>query len=237
MNKFPLDDIGLSNIFRDLQEHDKKQRIVVQDLIGYCQLLLDCRGDDSDYWEEVQEIKDYLKSLEDHRKEFVNLRFDQGNGHRLDELGIAPGVQVQATSEYKFNDVEGGFGEPMSEEELAKHFNEPPPKKKKAGKDISAMSLEEIEEWEAKQDNSNDIYKISARVKNLAREGGANLTPVGEMLCNTVVHVLKDLYDFADKIQDKETKIKLIEKIRTHEGMPGNFVAATAANVREGKKR
>jgi hypothetical protein len=91
------------------------------------------------------------------------------------------------------------------------------------------MSLEEIEEWEAKQDNSNEIYKIAARVKNLARGGSLNLTPAGEALCNTFVHVAKELYDFAEKIEDKDLKIKLTELIRKHENMPATLIAAMGA--------
>lgn len=94
-------------------------------------------------------------------------------------------------------------------------------------KQIEDMSIDELKEWEEKQDNSNDIYKIKARVANLARGGGASLTPVGEMLCNAFVHVAKDLYDFAETISDPAVKAKLIELIRKHENMPANLIAAT----------
>jgi len=52
------------------------------------------------------------------------------------------------------------------------------------------------------------------------------------MLCNTFVHVLKSIYDFADSIEDKDTKIKLIEIMRRHENMPANLIAAAGAGVK-----
>lgn len=127
------------------------------------------------------------------------------------------------------------FDDDMSEEELAAHFNEVPPKKVEEKQPID-MSVEEVKEWEKQQDNSTDIYKVSARVKNIARDGGrASLTDVGEMLCNTYTHVMKAFYDFADKIKDEQTKRDLIELIRKHEDMPGNFIAATRSNIKKRK--
>lgn len=123
----------------------------------------------------------------------------------------------------------------MTEEELAVHFKEALPTKKKE-MNVSTMTLEEIQEWESKQENNNDIYKIAARVKNLARNGDgnltANLTPTGEALCNTFVHIVKAYYDFAETLTDKETKIKLMELTRKQEGIPGSFIAAMHVGVK-----
>lgn len=126
------------------------------------------------------------------------------------------------------------FGEEMTEADLAKQFGEPPPVRKE-GKALNDMSRDEIESWERAQDNSNDLYKIKARVSNLARGGGAALTAQGEMLVNTYVHVLKSLYDFAENIEDSTTKIKLTQLIRKNEDMPGNLIAAAGAGVRTKK--
>lgn len=141
------------------------------------------------------------------------------------------------------NKIEAGFGEEMGERELAAHFSEPMKRRQrraeviKSGKKdgLSGMTMEEIEQWEAKQNNSNDIYKIKARVANIARGGGGSLTEQGEMLCNTFVHVLKALYDFADNIEDKTLRIRLIELIRKQEGMPGNLISAAGAGVKQSK--
>ena len=125
----------------------------------------------------------------------------------------------------------------MSEAELARMFKEKRATKevKKLGKSLKEMSLEEIEDWESAQDNSNDIYKIKARIANLARGPGMALTSVGEILCNSFVHMLKALYDFAETIQDKPTKIQLIAIIRNQEGVPGTIIAAAGAGVKKEK--
>src|SRR6202453_167004 len=106
---------------------------------------------------------------------------------------------------------------------MARHFHEKrqTKKTKESEKTLKEMSIEEIEEWERAQDNSNDIYKIKARIANLARGPGMSLTPQGEILCNSFVHMLKEMYDFADKIEDKPTKIQLISIIRNQESVPG----------------
>lgn len=119
----------------------------------------------------------------------------------------------------------------MNEHELANHFKENAPKKKVVV-EPKLETKEDIEAWEKAQDNSNDIYRISARVKNLARGADASLTPVGEALCNTYTHVLKELYDFAETVKNKKTKAKLLEILRKNEVMPGNFIAAVKNGVR-----
>lgn len=95
----------------------------------------------------------------------------------------------------------------------------------------NSEELKAINEWEEKQNNSTEIYKIKARVANLARADGGALTPVGDMLCNLFVHVLKELYDFADTIHDEKMKIKLISLIQKHENMPSKLI--NAANIKK----
>lgn len=137
--------------------------------------------------------------------------------------------------EQKLNSEESEFGTPWNEEELAKYFGEPPPVKKET-KSLKDMSAEEIIAMETAQDNSNDIYKLSARVKNLARGGGASLTPMGDALCNTYTHVLKAFYTFAETMTNPEEKDRFIQLIRRHEDMPSNVIAAASAGVKTKKK-
>ena len=155
------------------------------------------------------------------------------------DLGISGLGQINDPQlNANINEREKAFGDEMSEEEIAKMFNQKPSKKKNVEVDLSSktpfkdMTLDEIESWEAKQNNSNDLYKIKARVQNLAVAAGGNLTPQGTMLCNTFVHVLKSLYDFAETILDKNLKIALIQKIRSNEGMPASLISAASANVK-----
>jgi hypothetical protein len=58
-----------------------------------------------------------------------------------------------------------------------------------------------------------DLYSLAARVKNLAREDDASLTPIGESLCNLYIHVLMDFYKYADTLPEphKEKLVTLIE--------------------------
>ena len=126
------------------------------------------------------------------------------------------------------------FGEEFSEEEMANQFNEPPPMRLPT-KSLKEMTKDEIEGLESAADNSNDLYKIKARVTNLARGGGAALTPQGEMLANTYVHVLKSFYDFAETIHDRTIRNNLVRLIRKHEDMPANLIAAAGAGVRTRK--
>lgn len=158
--------------------------------------------------------------------------------------GGLPTDVFDAMADAATNKIEAEFGEEVSERELAAHFSEPQKRRQrraeviKSGKKdgLSGMTMEEIEAWEAKQNNSNDIYKIKARVANIARGGGGSLTEQGEMLCNTFVHVLKALYDFAENaIEDKTLRIRLIELIRKQEGMPGNLISAAGAGVKQSK--
>lgn len=121
------------------------------------------------------------------------------------------------------------FDSAMSAEELAKYFDETPILDKKVP---VLETKEEVEKWEEEQLNSSDIYRIAARVKNLARGTGASLTSAGEALCNSYVHIFKDLYDFAETIPDPY-KGNLIELVRKHEGTPANLIAALGSGVRK----
>lgn len=250
--KYPIDPLTTESFFGHLISHDRAQRQYIKALSG---LLKEAMGDatiesaqESDWYREAKalfKVQANINMLHENRL------FDAKNGHQdkhtvtvegpaptgnleHDENKIhVPGATISPEMNVHLNEAEKSFGEEMSEEELAKMFNEKP-KKNQGGVDMSkkhpfkGMSLDEIEEWEAKQNNSNDIYKIKARVQNLAVGiSGGNLTPVGEMLANTFVHLFKDLYDFADQIPDKEVKIALIEKIRKHESAPGNLIAAS----------
>jgi hypothetical protein len=73
------------------------------------------------------------------------------------------------------------------------------------------------------QNNSNDLYAIDARVKNLARDWDAHLTPMGTILCNHFTFVLKDLYDFSDTLSEPY-KHRLKEILEKHEGMPRKII-------------
>lgn len=235
MNKYPLDSQGVQNIAQDFLVHDKSQREIIQklsSLLSQAVSNIDAEGNVPF----LQEVDEFLRSLHNRQIDFDTLRFDQENGHKLNEISPYSGnsITMNMFEEGKYNSIESGFGESMTEEELAIHFKEPLPKKKE-GKAITNMTIEEINELEAAQNNSNDIYKISARVKNLAREGGAALTGTGESLCNTYVHVMKSFYDFASTIQDKETKIKLTELIRKHEVMPADFISAVTPTKSSGE--
>ncbi len=144
--------------------------------------------------------------------------------------------QFDAISDAKQNAKEEEFGPEMTEEELAQSFGEKiQPKKVLTGKPLSKMSLDEIEAWERSQDNSNDVYKIKARVSNLARESGGQLTGQGEILANTYVHVLKSFYDFANSVKDSDLKIRLNQLIRSHENLPGMVISAAGAGIRNKK--
>lgn len=117
------------------------------------------------------------------------------------------------------------FGGDMSPQELAKLFGEeyvekPEPK-------FSEMSIKEIDEWQKEQDDSTDIYKVKARVTNLARESGVGITPNGEAMINTYVHVLMAFYDFASTIKDKTLRKELIELVRSREGFPSDVINIT----------
>lgn len=150
---------------------------------------------------------------------------------------ISPGQQFDPILDARVSKEEESFGEEMSDEELLGIFGEiKQPEQGKKYKPLKEMTLEEIKSWEKDQENSTDLYKIKARVANLARETGGQLTAQGEMLCNSYVHVMKSFYDFAETVQDPQIKLALIKLIRNNEDMPGIVIAAAGAGVREKKK-
>lgn len=227
MNKYPLDAQALEDISRDILQHNRAQLKLIVDLAELLRTAMECVDeDDADENPWLDDANDLLATLSTRNREFANHRFNQKNGYNL--KSNSPYADEGTGND---TNVDDGFGTPMTEEEVARHFNEEKPRKKKKKK-LSKMTLEEINEWEKAQDNSNDIYKVSARIKNLARGGGAVLTPAGDMLCNTFTHTVKALYDFAETIQDKDIKIKLIDTIRKQENMPASLVAAFSAGVR-----
>lgn len=236
--KFPLDTQTFVENVHQIVEHDKAQTMLVDKMGSLLQEVLGSveKADEFAWHSDVESIVKELQSLKLYHD---NRRFNESNGHFE-----APGKPV-ATKYGSMGGVgmaqlpsDGDSEGEMSEEELAKLFKErrEPSARKVPEKPLNKMTLQEIEDWESKQDNSNDIYKIKARVANLARGPGMSLTPQGEMLCNSFVHVLKAFYDFSETMTDKESKIKLISLIRAQEGMPGTLIAAAGAGVKASKK-
>lgn len=239
--KYPLDDITLNESIGHVVAHERAQNLTIKLLVGLLiEAMGECEDRESDWYQEADKFLQLQLQL---KMEHENRIFDEDNLRKA--RGMLPKERPQAihhsvaraTSPINIPDVssiEANLGEELSETDLAVHFSEPPKKSKKVKeKALKEMTMEEINEWEAKQNNSNDIYKVKARVANLARSGGGSLTDQGEMLCNTFVHVLKSMYDFAETIEDKTLRIKLIENIRKHEGMPANLIAAAGAGVKQ----
>lgn len=204
MNRYPLSTAEIQKLASDIVESDSKLRELVtnrDELLGLA-----------------------LKHLE-HSEAFQKEAEKLHKAHGTNTVGEVHPEAIKLGEPTILSPADMYSETPMSEEELAAYFNEaiiPKPKEM----DFTGMSKEEVEDWEKQQDNSNDIYKLAARVKNLARvDGSAALTPVGEALCNTYTHVLKSFYDFADTIQDRNTKRKLYNLIRQNEGMPGNLIS------------
>lgn len=132
--------------------------------------------------------------------------------------------------------AEENVGGVMSANEVAAHFKEPPPPPEPPKK--IPQTEEERQAWEKAQNESEDIYKVAARVKNEARYAvGKNLTPTGEALCNTFVHMFVALYEFSNKIPDEKLKEELKVLIRKQEQVPGAYVAAMMAGVTAPKTR
>lgn len=249
MYRYPLDQETTNELYAHLLNHDKYNRESISKLLSVLAQALSETEDEETYWqEEAQSAIRFHQTLNvDHE----NRKFDENNLRLARNMvpktprpaipnipEVLPPPPVDLSKEFALNKSEESFGPAMTEEELARHFNEVPKirskkKDKEKNPDFQRMSIKEIEEWEKKQDNSNDIYKIKARVANLARGGGGVLTPVGEMLCNSFVHVLKDMYDFFDTIQDQDLRIRCIERLRKHEGMPASLVNAAGAGVKK----
>jgi hypothetical protein len=236
-NKYPLDAQAIEEMSRDILLHDRAQQKMIHVLMGLLgEAMSEPDVEDSSWYEDA---KDILSSLSKRKMDFENHRFNQSNGYNVKEKSpYQPSPEerkitnIDLMTENELNAIEAGFGEEMNEDELASLFGEKKPKKKKKTKKIEKMSLEEIESWEAAQENSNDIYKVSARIKNSARMAvKANLTAQGDMVVNTFTHLIKALYDFADTIKDRETKVKLVELTKKQEELPGNLLVALGAGV------
>lgn len=255
--KYPIDGLTTETFFGHLIASDRAHRQMIQALTlllteAMNEMDMEDNGRYSEWYDEAKKMLELQKRL---KVEHENRLFNAKNGHpdkssvevtvvqtgKIDsssDIIHVPGIKIDPEMNAKLNEAEKGFGEEMSEDDLAKHFREKPKKNVVRGVDMSkkhpfkGMTLEEIEEWEAKQDNSNDIYKIKARVQNLVAGTGGSLTAVGEMMVNSFVHVAKDLYDFAETIPDKEIKINLIERVKKHENMPASLIAAVSGGVR-----
>ena len=70
----------------------------------------------------------------------------------------------------------------------------------------------------------NNIYQISGRIKNHAAAKDHAFSPQGVALCNMFTHVVKELYDFAETLEDKEAASKLRDVIRRQETFPANLL-------------
>lgn len=142
------------------------------------------------------------------------------------------GQIIDPVDHINFNKQEAQFGEELTAVEIAEMMGEKVvPNVRSNEKDINKMSLDELDELEEAQDNATDIYKIAARVKNLARGSSASLTQQGEMLCNTYVHVMKAFYDFAETIPDRNLRKKLVTLVRSQEDMPSNLIGAAGVGT------
>lgn len=260
--KYPIDPQTTETFFGHLIAHDRAQRQMIQALTFCMTMAMETvdsldqsllEGDMPEWYIEAQKLIALQKKLKaDHETRIFNARnghldpaivkidspIDVGAIPPIGQVTYVPGVKITPELDAKLTEAEAEFGAEMSEDELARHFRERPQKKINHGVDMSkknpfkGMTLQEIEAWEAKQDNSNDIYKIKARVQNAVSATGGALTSVGEMMVNSFVHVAKDLYDFADTLPDKETRIRLIERVRKHESMPATLIAAVAGGVK-----
>lgn len=240
--KYPIDTTTVEKFFGHLVAHTRAQSQINDAAFILLRAAMEEMGmEDTDWYPEAKQLMKFREKLKiDHE----NRLFNEKNGladkinQPLPSFGV-DGTITDPELNKKLDDVESGFGGEMSEEDLAAHFKEKPKKKSKDGIDLSEktpfknMSIDEIEAWERKQENSNDIYKIKARVQNLAVGiSGGNLTPVGTMMVNSFVHVVKDLYEFAETVQDKSLRIELIERIKRHETMPGTLIAAASSGVK-----
>jgi hypothetical protein len=233
--KYPLDAQAIEDISRDILEHDRANKRLIAELADLLsQAIIFPSEEDRDSLDWIEPAQKLLKTMYVRGTDFETHRFNQKNGHNVKQNSPYKDTfrPIDPMAEGKLNAMEADFGEEMTEEEVARLFKEPRPKKKKKEKSLNKMTLKEIEAWEKAQDNSNDIYKVSARIKNLARQGaGANLTPAGDVLCNSHTHLCKAFYDFAETVEDKDTKIKLMELIRINESMAANVISALGAGV------
>jgi hypothetical protein len=237
--QYPLDTLSTKEFFDHILAHEQAQASTIQAMESLLnEVLQSVDFEDGDNESLQRKISLMVKGMAQLKIDHENRRFNENNlrvargMQPKSSQKIAPPtlkIQLKPIGEKEMVDIENSIGEEMSEAELSRFFStEKPAKKpkKEEEKPFSKMTLEEIKEWEAKHDNSNDIYKVAARVKNLAREGGKSLTAHGEMLANSYVHVLVSLYKFADKLGNAEERIKLTELIRSQEGMPAQVISA-----------
>lgn len=225
---YPLDPTTIQEYLERLNLHNQTQTNLIKELNI---LLIEAMNSSSNEESWHKDAKRLIASQKAIENEQINRRFNEANLEKQQATSFKPTLSLSRTAQRgntQFDD-----GTEMTEAELMTYFGETEIKTKKEPDKLSTMTLEEIKEWEKAQDNSLDIYKIKARVMNLAREG-CSITPTGEMLCNTFVHVLKSLYSFAEQIEDKNIRIQLIEKIRSHETMPAQFIKSTKSEVKEG---
>jgi hypothetical protein len=240
--KYPLDQLTFTETVSHLIENYKTQNALLQKVCTLLEEAMDDSENDDSEWDADSE--QLLKDLHSLKMYHESRRFNEDNfrsqfGYEpTEKMSDALGRIGVRNMEYPEEEVSEEVGE-MSEEELAKMFKEKrkTKKSKEPEKSIKKMTMEEILAWEAKQDNSNDIYKIKARIANLARGPGMSLTPQGEILCNSFVHMLKALYEFTEnKVTDPELKISLVQLIRQQESVPGTIIAAAGAGVHKSKK-
>lgn len=242
--KYPLDNQGIIDITQDIVMHHRAQCALIADLVELLRTAMECVAEedaDDNPW--LSNANELLSSLKHRQVEFENHRFNQTNGHSMqlrspfpaEAHEMIPSIDIKKEAELNAFEAQE-FGGEMSAEEVARMLEtevKPKKTKKKKQQKLNKMSLAEIEDWEAAQDNSNDIYKVSARIKNLARAGvKANLTPQGDMVTNTFTHMIKAFYDFAETVPDKETKARLIQLARKQEEVPAGLIAALSAGVR-----
>lgn len=71
--------------------------------------------------------------------------------------------------------------------------------------------------------DKNDVYAISGRIKNIIAREDVALSPVGTVLVNYFTLVLKDLYDFADTLEDSK-KEALFRLLRAKEDTPLHII-------------
>lgn len=70
----------------------------------------------------------------------------------------------------------------------------------------------------------NNIYQISARIKNAAAKNDHAFSEQGRALCNMYTHVIKALYDFSDTLEDKEIAARLNSVILKQEDFPAKLL-------------
>lgn len=243
--KYPIDHLTAEQFFGHLIAHHRALETQVSSLTRLLMEAMSEMGmEDTDWFTEAKDLIKNIKSIErDHELRIFNESNGHGTPQRADTeivQKVTENAQKQFTPEQNAmaNQQEKSFGEEMSEDDLAAYFKEKRTKKKEHKVNLSkkdpfaGMSLDEIQAWEAEQDNSNDLYKVKARVMNLARAStGGTVTPVGEILVNTYVHVLMDFYKYAATL-DKDVRYEMTQRIRKHEDMPGKIIAASTANVK-----